>query len=158
VLTGGAQERGLRPGTQSAAMAAGFAVAAERASTGAARYATRQQLRDNLEAQLFALASDAGIEVEQNGDAPRAPHVSNLSWKGWRAAELCAALDLEGVAVSAGSACSAGTAEPSAVVEAMLGRERATSAVRVSLGEETDAAELGAAVDAWQRVIGRWNT
>jgi cysteine desulfurase len=55
---------------------------------------------------------------------------------------LVAALDLEGICVSSGSACSAGTAEPSPVIEAMLGRPAATGAVRISLGEETTEAEI----------------
>jgi cysteine desulfurase len=90
----------------------------------------------------------------RNGEG-RAPHVTNLSWPGWRGDELCAALDLEGVAVSSGSACSAGTAEPSPVLTAMVGPERASSAVRISLGEETTAEEVDEAVRRWARVLAR---
>jgi cysteine desulfurase len=156
LLFGGAQERGLRPGTQDPAACAGLAIAAERARSGPSRYADVAALRDRLEDQLLHLGLDrGGAPPLRNGDGPRAPHVSNISWPGWRGEELCAALDLEGVAVSSGSACSAGTAEPSPVLLAMLGRERASSAVRVSLGEETTASEVDEAVRRWSRVVVR---
>ena len=69
--------------------------------------------------------------------------------------ELVAALDLEGVSVSSGSACSAGTSEPSPVVTAMVGAERARSAVRISLGEETTASDVEQVLAAFERVLGR---
>lgn len=154
-LGGGEQERGLRPGTQSAALAAGFRVAAERAIDGPPRYRTLAPLRDELESQLTSLGRRAHIEVAINGQAERAPHVSNQSWGGWRGPELCAALDLEGVAISSGAACSAGTAEPSKVILAMAGDERARSAIRISLGETTTAEAVQRALAAFARVIER---
>jgi cysteine desulfurase len=153
LLFGGAQERGLRPGTQDAAAAAGFAVAAARAAEGPGRYAEVAALRDRLEASLHKLGNPT--PPIRNGEGTRAPHVANLSWPGWRGDELCAALDLEGVAVSSGSACAAGTAEPSPVLLAMVGVARATSAVRVSLGEETTAADIDEALVRWARVVAR---
>jgi cysteine desulfurase len=155
VLVGGAQERGLRPGTQDPAACAGFAAAAERARETPARYAAVAALRDRLEAGLSALGARFGQAPQRNGEAPRVPHVINLSWPGWRGDELCAALDLEGVAVSSGSACSAGTAEPSPVLAAMLGEARARGAVRVSLGEETTGADVDEALARWERVLAR---
>ncbi|MFT3764479.1 MAG: cysteine desulfurase family protein [Minicystis sp.] len=155
VLVGGAQERGLRPGTQDPAACAGFAAAAERARETPARYAALAALRDGFEADLGAMGARFGSAPIRNGEAARAPHVINLSWPGWRGDELCAALDLEGVAVSSGSACSAGTADPSPVLAAMLGEARARGAVRVSLGEDTAAEELAEARRAWERVLGR---
>jgi cysteine desulfurase len=150
VLVGGAQERGLRPGTQDAVAAAGFAVAAARAVAGPARYAALAALRDRLEVGLAGLA-----EVERNGVGRRAPHVTNLSFTGWKGDELTAALDLEGVFASSGAACSAGTAEPSAVIRAMLGDARAASAVRFSLGEDTTASDVEAALVRAKRVLSR---
>ena len=85
----------------------------------------------------------------------RAPHVSNLSWQGWAGDELAAALDLEGVCVSAGSACAAGTPEPSRVIAAMLGEARAKSALRMSLGEETTDDDLEQVKCAYRRVLTR---
>jgi len=158
VLRGGGQERGIRPGTQDAALAAGLAVAAERAADGGPdRYRALAPRRDRLEEGLLTLGAERGVRVEVNGPrgANRAPHVTNLSFAGWRGPELCASLDLEGVAVSSGSACSAGTAEPSTVIEAMLGRDRAVSAVRISLGETTTGAEVDATLAAFARVLVR---
>lgn len=155
ILVGGAQERGLRPGTQDAAAAAGFAVAADRARTGPARYAALGPIRDALEAELLRIGEASGAPPRRNGEAARAPHVSNLSWPGLRGDEICAALDLEGVAVSSGSACSAGTAEPSPVLLAMLGKERASSAIRISIGEETTREEIAEALARMARVFAR---
>lgn len=155
VLFGGAQERGLRPGTQDPIAAAGFAVAARRALDGPARYGALAPLRDRLEAELTRAGLAVGAAPLRNGEGARAPHVTNLSWPGWRGDELCAALDLEGVAASSGSACSAGTAEPSPVLTAMLGPERAASAVRFSIGEETTEADLAEAARRVARVLSR---
>jgi cysteine desulfurase len=131
VLVGGAQERGLRPGTLDPLAAAGFGRALEHAAHGGVeRYARLSVLRDRLEQRLSGWTT-------VNGAAPRLPHVSNLSVRGWRGAELVAALDLLGVRLSSGSACSAGTTEPSPVVTEMVGHERAASAIRLSLGDAT---------------------
>jgi len=136
ILHGGAQERGLRPGTVNAVAAAGFSAALRWARTAPSRYAALEPLRDDLERRLGPYASVNGA------GAPRAPHVTNLSFTGARGDELVAALDLAGVQISSGSACSAGTSEPSPVVSAMLGGDRARSAVRISMGDETSAEEL----------------
>jgi cysteine desulfurase len=136
VLLGGSQERGLRPGTASAALVAGFGAALERIDL--ARHASLAPLRDELERAM-------GPDVMINGaGVPRLPHVSNFSAPGWSGERLVAALDVRGVCVSTGSACRVGTAEPSAAVAAMLGPERARSAVRVSLGEDTGRGEIEA--------------
>jgi cysteine desulfurase len=155
LLRGGAQEKGLRPGTQDPIAAAGLALAARRAKSTPSAYAKLAVLRDAMENALRLAGSRAGATPIRNGDAERAPHVSNLSWPGWSGPELCAALDLAGVAVSSGAACSAGTAEPSPVLTAMLGAERAKSAVRVSIGEATTEADLDQAITAWNQVLGR---
>jgi cysteine desulfurase len=155
MLFGGSQERGLRPGTQDPVACAGLAVAAERARSGPARYAALGPLRDLLEGELVRVGKAAGVVPSRNGAGDRAPHVLNMSWPGWRGDELCAALDLERVAVSSGSACSAGTAEPSPVLAAMVGAEQALAAVRVSLGEDTTAEDVREAASRWARVLGR---
>lgn len=152
-MAGGEQEKGLRPGTQSPALAAGFRVAVQRADPQ--RYAALGELRDALESQLMKLARTLHIEAHVNGSGPRVPHVSNQSWMRWRGAELCAALDLEGIAISSGAACSAGTAEPSAVIRAMLGEARAASAIRISLGEPTTQIEIDTTRVAFERVLAR---
>jgi cysteine desulfurase len=151
VLLGGAQERGIRPGTVDPVAAAGLAVAASRARTSPERYASVATLRAPFERALLALTPRTLL----NGEAARAPHVINVSFEGWNGAELVAALDLEGISVSSGSACSAGTIEPSPVITAMLGASRASSAVRISLGEETTELDVACALDAFRRVLAR---
>jgi len=147
LLLGGAQERGLRPGTVDAVAAAGFRAALQRVEESRGRYQALEPLRDELERALAQYAIVNGLQ------AARAPHVSNLSFAGSRGDELVAALDLEGVRVSSGSACSAGTTEPSAVITAMLGRERAESAVRISLGEDTARSQVEYAIAAFLRIL-----
>jgi cysteine desulfurase len=149
LLRGGAQERGLRPGTVDPVACAGLAVAARMASTKA--LAGVGALRDELEACILRLAPGSAV----NGSGERAPHVTNVAVLGWGGAELVAALDLEGVSVSSGSACSAGTSEPSPVLRAMLGETRAGSSVRISLGETTTRDEVELAQAALARVLAR---
>jgi cysteine desulfurase len=149
VLLGGAQERGIRPGTVDAVAAAGFGAAAAHAREGGpARYAALASLRDRLERAVAAVA-------RVNGLASRLPHVANVSFEGWLGDELVAALDLEGVRASSGSACSAGTTERSPVVEAMVGRARAESAVRFSLGETTTLEDVDTAISVLDHAISR---
>lgn len=148
VLRGGSQERGLRPGTQDAVAAAGFLRALALSADGPDRHRALAPERDRLEAALARVA-------EPNVGEPRAPHVSSLWVEGARADELVAALDLEGIAVSSGSACSAGSSEPSPVLTAMLGEERARGSLRVSLGEGTTPAEVDLAISVMLRVLSR---
>lgn len=153
LLVGGAQEKGIRPGTVDPALAAGAGVAARYVDT--ARFAGVRARRDALEKELLAL-NENGAAPRVAGDvSKRAPHVSTTLWPGWVSAELVAALDLEGVSVSAGSACSAGTIEPSPVIGAMLGEGVASCAVRASLGETTTDDDVRAAVAAFRRVLSR---
>ncbi len=149
VLVGGSQERGIRPGTVDVVAARGFAVALSHAN--AAHHALIAPLRDRLEHALL----DAFPGARVNGTAPRVAHVTNVSVPGWGGPELVAALDVEGVACSSGSACSAGTNEPSPAIVAMLGAERAASAVRFSLGETTSDDDITFAIDAITRVAKR---
>jgi cysteine desulfurase len=149
VLIGGAQERGLRPGTQDAVAAHGFGAAVGRLGSLRAASDRLSGLRDALEASLAKAARVNG------GGAARLGHVSNLSIAGWRGDELVAALDLVGVRISSGSACSAGSSEPSAVIEAMLGRERALASIRVSFGEDTTKADVDTAISLLFRVLER---
>lgn len=150
LVLGGSQERGVRPGTVDPVGAAGFGVAARHAAEDGPRsYAALSALRDSLEAALAPHADCNG------SDSLRLPHVSNLSFGGWRGDELVAALDLEGVCVSSGSACSAGTHEPSPVITAMAGAARAASAVRASLGDGTTGEAIELAISAMLRVLTR---
>jgi len=147
VLVGGSQERGLRPGTVDPIAAAGFLAALDHAAQGPERYAELAPLRDDFERAFASFAALNGARVA------RLPHVANLSFPGISGDEVVAALDLLGVCVSSGSACSAGTTEPSTVISAMLGRERARAAVRISLGETTTNSEIQATKAAFRRVL-----
>jgi cysteine desulfurase len=145
LLVGGGQERGLRPGTVDATLAAGLLAAVDRARSLPAAYARLAPLRDRIEQALACWATVNGRE------ARRLPHVTNLSFGGWYGDELVAALDLVGVRVSSGSACSVGSSVPTRAVQAMVGSERARSSLRISLGDATDGREVA---DAIERIIG----
>src|SRR5690606_10989829 len=144
-----------RPGTVSAPLAAGFGFAARVAIESPSRWAKLATLRDRLEAELLAIDAPRGRARVVGAPRLRAPHVSTLVWPGWGGAELVAALDLEGVSVSRGAACSAGTVELSPVLRAMFGEEDATRGVRASLGELTTEADVTAAVRAFRAVLVR---
>ncbi|HSC86951.1 MAG TPA: aminotransferase class V-fold PLP-dependent enzyme [Polyangiaceae bacterium] len=152
---GGAQERGLRPGTQDAVALAGFGAALARLDDSRQAYRRASGLCRAMEEWL--LARFGGTVAGQG--APRLGHISNWIASGGGPSmtgdELVAALDLEGICISSGSACSAGTAEPSPVIEAMLGREPARRAVRISLGESTDESDVAEFRAALERVLGQ---
>ncbi|HEX9885119.1 MAG TPA: cysteine desulfurase family protein [Longimicrobiales bacterium] len=154
LLHGGGQERGVRPGTQDVAGAVGLAEAlalavAERESE-AARLGG---LRDGLEAALRARLPSL---VVHGGGAPRAPHVVNVGIPGIDGAALVAALDLDGVAVSGGSACASGATTASHVLEALFGPAVGTrAALRFSLGRGTLPEHVERAVEATVRAVER---
>jgi cysteine desulfurase len=154
---GGGQERGLRPGTVDPMACAGLQKALDLAADGPERYAAVAPLRRTLEQAVLDVAHTCKMQATVLGvDALRAPHVSQIVFTGVASAELVAALSLEGLSVSAGSACSAGTVDPSPVVEAMRGKVDAGSALRFSLGEETSAAEVTEAIQIVARVLPRF--
>lgn len=148
LLVGGAQERGLRPGTQDASLILGFRVALERMVERLAQPSPLPELRDYLEASL------AEVAVPNVQGVPRLGHITSLSFPGVPGPELAAALDLDGFRVSSGSACSAGTEEPSPVIAAMLGKERAQTTLRISLGETTTKTAVDELITAIFRVLG----
>ncbi len=152
VLLGGSQERGMRPGTMDPIAAAGLGAAARHALESPAKWRRLGPLRDELEAGLLPLARGARVN---GAGAPRAPHLTSNAVPGWGGAALVAGLALDGVAVSAGSACSAGTAEPSPVLLAMGDAEAAACSVRFSLGEETTSRDVVDALAAARRVFAR---
>lgn len=148
LLVGGSQERGRRPGTVDPIAAEGFRVAAAWARESLAGRERLAELRDRLEQGLVALGG-----AVNGGEVERVTHVANLSFPGRAGDELVAALDLLGVAVASGSACSAGTIEPSKIITAMLGVERARGAVRLSLGDTTTLDDVERALAAFERVL-----
>ena len=162
--TGGAQERGRRGGTENVAAVVGFAEALALAEAEREGHAARLSgLRDRLRVRVVAALPDARV----NTPGGAAPHVLSVSFPprpraggpGGAALDgemLLAALDLEGVEASAGSACTSGALEPSHVLLA-CGLDWATAAatVRFSLGRETTEGDVDAAAAALARVVGR---
>jgi cysteine desulfurase len=140
-ITGGRQERGRRAGTENVAGIAGCGVAAALAMKKLSSEADRLGLlRDRLEAGI--LASVPGTVVN-GGGSPRVPNTTNISFERIEAESLLIALDLEGVAVSTGSACSSGTLEPSHVLKAMgFPTHRTQNSIRFSLGVGNTEAEI----------------
>ena len=136
LMFGGSQDRGRRPGTENVAMAIGLARAAELAvAERAHEWEKLEALRDRLEAAILARVPDARIHGR---DAPRAPHISNISVPGTDSESLLMALDLRGVACSAGSACQSGSITPSHVLSAIgVPPDLAGAAIRMSLGSLT---------------------
>jgi len=133
LLRGGGQERGARAGTENVAAIAGFGAAARLAAAEAGPEATRlAALRDRLAQRLGEAAPDV---VVFGAAAPRLPNTLAFAAPGVAAATLLIALDLAGVAVSSGSACSSGKVTPSHVLAAMgVESKLAAGAIRVSFG------------------------
>lgn len=138
LVPGGGQERGRRAGTEDVAAAAGTAAALEAAYAEIERCAEHvRRLRDRLERGLLATVPLSRV----NGSEPRLPDLTNLSFSGVRADLLAARLDLEGIAVSPGSACTSGVAAPSHVIAA-LGTANPSEAIRISLAPWTTEIEI----------------
>lgn len=143
-LAGGGQERGRRAGTENVAGIVGFGVAAEQAASGLDWVAA---LRDDLERRAQALVPESRV---MGAAAARLPNTTCLSLPGMTSDIQVMALDLAGVAVSAGAACSSGKVHSSHVLAAMkVPAEHAGSAIRVSLGWNSTAAEVERFLAAW---------
>ena len=139
VLTGGRHERGRRAGTENVPGIVGCGVAATLAAQKMATEHTRlAALRDRLEREVLRTVPGTAIN---GGSSPRVPNTTNVSFERVEAESLLIALDLEGIAVSTGSACSSGTLEPSHVLKAMgFPAHRTQNSIRFSLGmDNTDA-------------------
>jgi len=140
LLHGGGQELNRRPGTENVPALAAFGAAAAAVAAGLEDEATRQvALRDRLEAAAGRLGH--GIRVNGAG-APRLPNTTSLFVPGTDAETLVIGLDLEGFAVSAGAACSAGTIRRSPALVAMGLESAAVASIRISLGSTTTTDEI----------------
>jgi cysteine desulfurase len=151
-IVGGAQERGLRAGTPDVTAAAGFGAACAEVAVRVAASPRIAELRDRIEREAIAL----GGRVNGDGGA-RAVTATDVSFAGWRGSTLVAALDLEGLAIASGAACSSGLDKPSPVVLAMYADDpsRASSAIRISLGPETTRDEIDRSIEILRRVLAR---
>ena len=153
LLRGGGQERGRRAGTENLAGIAGFAAAAVAAAEEIAVYDRVHSLRNALEAGLAAIAPEA---VVLGAAAPRLPNTAAIAMPGVAAETQVIALDLDGVMVSAGSACSSGKVGPSHVLEAMgVGPDLVGSAIRVSLGWNSSEADVAHFLRGWTTLYQR---
>ncbi|MCA9174437.1 MAG: cysteine desulfurase [Planctomycetales bacterium] len=153
LMRGGGQQLGTRPGTESVALAVGFAAALELWQQTPADHRRRLAvLRDELEA---CLATDADAVVV-GGAAARVPHTLNVAFPGINRQELLLALDVAGIACSTGSACASGSSEPSPVLLAMgLAEPIVEGAIRLSLGLDTTEEEVRQAARQIVSVVAR---
>lgn len=154
LLHGGSQDRGRRPGTENVAFAVGLACAAElMVAEHEAELVRLQALRDRLEGGIRARVPDAVIH---GAGAERAPHVVNVSIPGTSSESMLMALDLRGIACSAGSACQSGSVSASHVLSAMqVPPALANAALRLSLGALSDEGGVDRAVDVLAMLAGK---
>ena len=157
VMTGGKHERNRRAGTENVAALAGLGVAARLASGKLAAEGERvSTLRDRLEEGILKQVPGTAV----NG-APlsRVPNTTNISFERVEAESLLIALDLEGIAVSTGSACSSGTLEPSHVLRAMgFSSHRTQNSLRFSLGLFSTDAEVDRVLEVLPRLVEKLRT
>ncbi len=153
LLRGGGQEHGRRAGTENLPGIAGFAAAAEAAAAELGAYDRVRVLRDGLEVEVAATMPEA---VVLGSAAPRLPSTAAIAMPGVAAETQIIALDLDGVMVSAGAACSSGKVGPSHVLAAMgVSPEIARSTIRVSLGWSTTEADLAHFLRSWSALYRR---
>jgi cysteine desulfurase len=152
LLRGGGQEQGRRAGTENVMGISGF---------GAAVKVAMASLEADMKAvEKLRIRLEAGLRQTRNllvfcENVPRLPNTTLFSAPGLKAETTVIGLDLEGVAVSSGSACSSGKVQPSHVLEAMgYSRELARGAVRLSLGWSTTEADIDRVVKAWRKLAG----
>jgi cysteine desulfurase len=152
LLTGGRQERSRRAGTENVAGIVGMGVAARMARGKMADEGTRlSALRDRLEAEVLAAVPGTAVNGARE---PRVPNTTNVSFDRVEAESLLIALDLEGIAVSTGSACSSGTLEPSHVLKAMgFNAHRAQNSIRFSLGASSTDAEIDRVIAVLPKMV-----
>ncbi|MEH7109520.1 cysteine desulfurase family protein [Bacillus sp. JJ1764] len=152
---GGEQERKRRAGTENVASIAGFAEAVKIAEEE--RAAKRESFRNYKEILVQRLC-DAHVDFSINGSLEYSlPHVLNLSFPGTNVEAMLVNLDLAGIAVSSGSACTAGSIEPSHVLVAMFGKqsERLVNSIRFSFGFTTTEEEIIRAAEETAKVVSR---
>jgi len=152
LVTGGGQERGYRAGTEDVAAIAGFGAAVNAVAGNDGEQCKIAALRDELERQIASVAPEAVFFSRQ---AERLPNTSCFAVAGMPSETLVIAMDMRGIAVSAGSACSSGKVERSHVLDAMgVSLELGAAAIRVSLGWNTTEADIERFAAAWSAIYG----
>ena len=149
-IKGGGQERDRRAGTENVAGIAGFAIAAQEVSAEAVAYRELMRKRDDLERRMCAMTPGAEI---LGANATRLPNTTCITLPGVDAEVQVMALDLAGVLISSGSACSSGKVGPSHVLAAMgVAPEIAQTAIRISQGRMTTEQDLDRLLEAWAKL------
>jgi len=154
LVLGGSQERDRRAGTENVAGIAGFGMAAKLAEERrVANMAAAKRLRDRLEAELPKRV--VGVAVH-GASAPRVDNTSYVSFDGAIGENLLLAFDLEGIAVSGGSACASGALHPSRTLEAMgVSADVALGAVRFTFGPRSTDADVDRVLDVAAHIVAR---
>jgi cysteine desulfurase len=151
---GGGQEMNRRAGTENVAGIIGFGVAAQLAADDLRAMPTLAALRDRLQKRLIEIAGADAVAI--GTDAPRVANTLNIAMRGVGSETQVAAMDLAGVAVSAGSACSSGKVRASHVLRAMgCADDVAGSALRITLGWNTKTADVETCIEAWRTLFER---
>ncbi len=152
IIHGGGQQFGIRPGTENVAGAVALGRAAQLAVAEQSSLTQRlSALRDELAARLKAAVPGLVINAEKS---PRAAHLLSAAVPGTDSEALLMHLDLAGIAVSSGSACSTGAVEPSHVLVAMgIPRELAVGTIRFSLGRDTTLDDINRSVEVVPGVV-----
>ena len=153
-LNGGKQERNRRAGTENVPGIIAMGAVAERATHKMADESERlSALRDRLERGILGSVPNTEVNGARNA---RVPNTTNISFDRIEAESLLIALDLEGVAVSTGSACSSGTLEPSHVLKAMgLSSHRAQNSIRFSLGASNTEEQIDHVISILPRIVAK---
>ncbi len=154
VQYGGSHERDRRPGTENVPGIVGLGAAAELAGSDREDENARVgRLRDRFERELLSAVPDAHVHAL---NSPRLPTTSSVRFDHAESEPLLISLDLQGFAVSSGSACSSGAVKPSHVLTAIgLSRDQAKSTLRFSLGRQTDEEQVGALLAALPDLVER---
>ncbi len=153
LLFGGGQEKHMRAGTQNVAGIAGFGAASQAALESLNEYQKLGLLRTKLESKLKELSPDIIIHCK---DIKRIPNTSFFSSPSINAQNILMALDLEGIAISSGSACSSGSVKPSRVLTAMgLDEKTASNSLRISMGWATKESDIKTFLSEWEKIIRR---
>jgi cysteine desulfurase len=157
VLTGGLQERGLRAGTENVAGIVGLALAFSLAVESSEEEQVRlEKLRNSLESRVCSIIS--GVKIN-GAEAPRIPNTTNLSFESVDGESIVLGLDLHGICISTGSACSTGEPEPSHVLLAMgLPPNQAQGSIRISLGKTTREEDIDAVIQALSETVKKLRT
>lgn len=160
LLTGGGQESFHRGGTVNVAAIAGFGAACKLHKDNLTKKIKKYELRDSIETGISTISLEAGNGVSQpvffGKSVERLANTSCFAVPGVKAETALVALDLDGISVSSGSACSSGKVKQSHVLHAMgAGESEMAGALRVSLGWNSTEEEVSSFLNAWKTIIGR---